>query len=154
MNDFLVIGGGIAGVSAGARLSHLGRVTVLEAEAGLGYHTSGRSAALFEESYGKPTTIALNKASKAYFQTANGGVLSPRGLLLVGRAEDADAFADGSGDNGDGPDQRRGGARDGADPEPRCGDAGRLSRRGMGHRHRPADPELRARGPRRTVARC
>ncbi|MGB5558048.1 MAG: FAD-binding oxidoreductase [Paracoccaceae bacterium] len=94
MNDFVVIGGGIAGVSAGARLSHLGRVVVLEAEAGLGYHTSGRSAALYEESYGKPTTIALNKASKAYFQTANGGVLSPRGLLLVGRAEDADAFAE------------------------------------------------------------
>ena len=63
MSDFLVIGGGIAGISAAARLSHLGRVTVLEAEQGLGYHTSGRSAALFEETYGKPTTVALNKKS-------------------------------------------------------------------------------------------
>ena len=56
MIDFLVIGGGIAGISVAARLSHLGSVIVLEAESGLGYHTSGRSAALFEESYGKPTT--------------------------------------------------------------------------------------------------
>lgn len=93
MIDFLVIGGGIAGISVAARLSHLGSVTVLEAEAGLGYHTSGRSAALFEESYGKPTTIALNKASKEYFQSADGGFLSPRGLLLVGRAQEAESFS-------------------------------------------------------------
>ncbi len=93
MSDFLVIGGGIAGISAAARLSHLGQVTLLEAEAGLGYHTSGRSAALFEESYGKPTTVALNRASKAYLQSANGGVLSPRGLLLLARAEEAESFA-------------------------------------------------------------
>jgi len=38
LNDFLVIGGGIAGISAAARLSRLGKVTVLEAESGLGYH--------------------------------------------------------------------------------------------------------------------
>ncbi len=94
MSDFLVIGGGIAGISAAARLSHLGRVTLLEAETGLGYHTSGRSAAMYEESYGKPSTIALNKASKDYLQTANGGVLSPRGLLLLARAEEAASFAD------------------------------------------------------------
>ena len=35
MTDFLIIGGGIAGISAAARLSHLGSVTVLEAEANL-----------------------------------------------------------------------------------------------------------------------
>ena len=92
MTDFVVIGGGIAGISAAARLSHLGHVTVLEAEAGLGYHTSGRSAAMFEETYGKPTTVALNRASREYFQTANGGVLSPRGLMLLGRKTDGDAF--------------------------------------------------------------
>ena len=43
MIDFLVVGGGIAGISTGARLSNLGHVVVLEAETGLGYHTSGRS---------------------------------------------------------------------------------------------------------------
>ncbi|SMY06002.1 NAD(P)/FAD-dependent oxidoreductase [Flavimaricola marinus] len=92
MIDFLVIGGGIAGVSAGARLSHLGKVTLLERESALGYHASGRSAALFEENYGKPSTIALNMASKAYHQTANGGVLSQRGLMLIGTAQTDEAF--------------------------------------------------------------
>jgi D-arginine dehydrogenase len=92
MTDILVIGGGIAGISAGARLSHLGRVTVLERESALGYHASGRSAALFEENYGKPSTIVLNRASKPYHQTANGGVLSPRGLMLIGTDATAEAF--------------------------------------------------------------
>ena len=59
MTDFLVIGGGIAGLSAGARLSALGNVTVLEREPALGYHASGRSAALYEETYGLPSTVAL-----------------------------------------------------------------------------------------------
>lgn len=93
MIDFLVIGGGIAGVSAGARLSHLGQVVLLEREAGLGYHASGRSAAMFEETYGLPSTIALNRASKPYHMGANGGVLSPRGLMIVGRADETDQFA-------------------------------------------------------------
>lgn len=93
MIDFLVIGGGIAGISAAARLSHLGVVAVLERETGLGYHASGRSAAMFEETYGKPSVIALNRASHAYHATANGGVLSPRGLMLLGSAETAEAFA-------------------------------------------------------------
>ncbi|MEM6306541.1 MAG: FAD-binding oxidoreductase [Pseudomonadota bacterium] len=92
MIDFLVIGGGIAGISAGARLAPLGKTIVIEGEDHLAYHSSGRSAALFEETYGKPTTVALNRASKAYHQTAHGGVLSPRGLLLVGRAGEEQAF--------------------------------------------------------------
>lgn len=93
IHDFLVIGGGIAGVSAGARLSHLGPVLLLEAEDGLAYHASGRSAALFEANYGHPVTVELNKASKDYHMHANGGVLSPRGLMFVAAATQADAFA-------------------------------------------------------------
>ena len=92
MMDFLVIGGGIAGVSAGARLAPHGRVTVLEAEGGLGYHTSGRSAAMFEERYGKPQIIALNEASRDHHQTADGGLLSPRGLMIVAGEDEADLF--------------------------------------------------------------
>ncbi|MEX5728305.1 D-arginine dehydrogenase [Rhodovulum iodosum] len=91
-NDFLVIGGGIAGVSVGARLSHLGRVALVEGEAGLGYHASGRSAALFDECLGAPQIVALNRASHAYHASANGGVLSDRGLMVVARAEDAALF--------------------------------------------------------------
>ncbi|GAA0298712.1 NAD(P)/FAD-dependent oxidoreductase [Rhodovulum strictum] len=90
-NDFIVIGGGIAGVSVGARLSDLGRVALVEAEAGLGYHASGRSAALFDMCLGAPPIVALNRASHDA-HAAMGG-LSERGLMVVGRAEDAAAFA-------------------------------------------------------------
>ncbi|WP_170788138.1 NAD(P)/FAD-dependent oxidoreductase [Ruegeria lacuscaerulensis] len=89
MIDFLVIGGGIAGLSAGARLSAHGRVVVLEAEDALGYHASGRSAALFEENYGPETVVALNRASANFLKTDKGGYLTPRGLMLVGRADQA-----------------------------------------------------------------
>ncbi|MDA9207631.1 FAD-binding oxidoreductase [Octadecabacter sp.] len=92
MIDFLVIGGGIAGTSVGARLSTLGQVVVLERESALAYHASGRSAAMFEESYGLAPTIALNKASRDYHFTANGGVTSPRGLMLVGTQNTAAEF--------------------------------------------------------------
>lgn len=91
MIDFLIIGGGIAGTSAAARLSELGSVTLLEREDALAYHASGRSAALFEENYGKPSTIALNGASHAFHVDAD--VLSPRGLLLIGTPESGAAFA-------------------------------------------------------------
>ncbi len=79
--DFLIIGGGMAGISVAARLSHLGGVAVFEPEDALGYHASGRSAAMFEETYGKPSTIALNRTSKAYHADANGGVLRARGCF-------------------------------------------------------------------------
>ena len=91
MIDFLIIGGGIAGISAAARLSTLGSVTLLEREDALAYHASGRSAALFEEHYGKPSTVALNRASRDFHRSAD--VLSPRGLLLVGNKAQADLFA-------------------------------------------------------------
>ena len=93
MNDFLVIGGGIAGISAAARLSRLGNVTVLEAESGLGFHASGRSAAMFVETYGSPSTVALNKASRDYLMSADGGVLSPRGMMVIGTADTDAEFA-------------------------------------------------------------
>ena len=87
--DFLIIGGGIAGISAAARLSELGQVIVLEAEEALAHHASGRSAALFEPRYGAPAVVGLSMASEAYFRSLP-GVLSPRGLLLrVGRDQHA-----------------------------------------------------------------
>ena len=92
MIDFLIIGGGIAGLSAGARLSTHGTVMVLEAEDALGYHASGRSAALFEESYGPPSVVALNKAGAAFLHTQNGGYLTPRGLMLVGAQDQSQLF--------------------------------------------------------------
>ncbi|WP_299745499.1 FAD-binding oxidoreductase [uncultured Tateyamaria sp.] len=88
MTDIIVIGGGIAGVSAAARLSDGAQVTLIEGESALGYHASGRSAALFEENYGAPSVVALNKASSAYQQP----YLSPRGFLLLGCDGEDDQF--------------------------------------------------------------
>lgn len=92
MSDFLVLGGGIAGLSAAARLSAHASVTLLEREPVTGYHASGRSAALIEENYGAPSVQALNRASMAYLKYHNDGVLSPRGLLILGQQGEGDAF--------------------------------------------------------------
>jgi len=90
MSDILVIGGGIAGISVAARLAPHAEVTLIEAEDALGYHASGRSAAVFEEHYGAPTVQTLSRAGRAYFEA--GGYLSPRGLMLLARAGEEAAF--------------------------------------------------------------
>lgn len=92
MIDFLVIGGGIAGLSTGARLSEHGTVTVLEAEDALGYHSSGRSAALFEQSYGPASVVALSRASAAFYE--DNPYLTPRGLMLIGAKDQQDQFCE------------------------------------------------------------
>ncbi|MFE3838309.1 NAD(P)/FAD-dependent oxidoreductase [Pseudogemmobacter sonorensis] len=89
--DFLIIGGGIAGISAAARLAPLGRVLVLEAEDSLAHHASGRSAALYEPHYGAPAVVELSMASGDFFRAA-GNVLSPRGLMLVAREDQKQDF--------------------------------------------------------------
>lgn len=91
-HDFLIIGGGIAGVSAAARLSHLGRVLVLEAEAHLAHHASGRSAALYEPNYGLKPVVELSLASGEHFRNGQ-GLLSPRGLMILGKPGEDAAFA-------------------------------------------------------------
>ncbi len=88
--DFLIIGGGIAGASAGHALSALGTVELWEAEEAPAYHASGRSAALFEERYGLAPVVALNRASRADHEAA--GWMSPRGLMLVGVEGEEDEF--------------------------------------------------------------
>ncbi|MFK7746455.1 MAG: NAD(P)/FAD-dependent oxidoreductase [Roseobacter sp.] len=95
MTDIIVIGGGMAGLSAAARLSADANVTLLEAEDSLGYHASGRSAALLEKNYGAASVQALNRASEAYLRDHDGGYLSPRGLMLLAHPnEDAGFVAD------------------------------------------------------------
>jgi D-arginine dehydrogenase len=90
--DFLIIGGGVAGVSAAARLSALGRVVLLEAEDQLAYHASGRSAAMYEPHYGAAPVVGLSLASGDYFR-AQKDVLSPRGQLNVAKADEMAALA-------------------------------------------------------------
>ena len=86
--DFLIIGGGIAGASVAYRLSPHGRVILLERESQPGYHSTGRSAAMFMESYGTPQVCALTRASRAFFENPPAGfadspVLSARGAMMV-----------------------------------------------------------------------
>ena len=86
--DFLIIGGGIAGASAGYWLAPHARVTLLEREAQPGYHSTGRSAALVRESYGTPQVRALTMASREFLEQPPEGfaphpVLSARGALMV-----------------------------------------------------------------------
>src|SRR5258707_2302894 len=90
--DFLVIGAGIAGASAAFELSKQGRVVLLEREDQPGYHTTGRSAALFTETYGNATIRALTRASRAFLTTPPEGfatdrLLAPRGVLTIAAAD-------------------------------------------------------------------
>ena len=64
--EFIVIGAGIAGASLAAHLAPRGRVLLLEAEDQPGYHTTGRSAALFSTIYGNAPVRALSRASRDF----------------------------------------------------------------------------------------
>jgi glycine/D-amino acid oxidase-like deaminating enzyme len=100
MSRVIIIGGGVAGISAAARLAPHADVTVLEGEDRLAYHASGRSAAMFLRHYGNATIKALNAASADHHHHADGGVLSPRGIMMVASAGHEDAFRADSADLG------------------------------------------------------
>ncbi|WP_428543454.1 NAD(P)/FAD-dependent oxidoreductase [Profundibacter sp.] len=88
--DILIIGGGIAGLSAAAALAPHASVTLLEAEDALGYHASGRSAAMFLKDYGNDVVRALNYASADHHESA--GILTPRGMMMFARPHERDDF--------------------------------------------------------------
>ena len=81
--DVLVIGGGMAGVSLAYELAADRRVVLLEMERTLSYHSTGRSAAMFLESYGGPAIRALTTSSRAFLEQR--AVLSPLPMLHIGR---------------------------------------------------------------------
>ena len=62
--DFIVVGAGIAGASLAYQLAPHARVALLERESQPGYHSTGRSAALFLETYGTPMIRALTYPSE------------------------------------------------------------------------------------------
>lgn len=95
--DVLVIGGGIAGASAAARLASHQSVAVLEREHLAGYHTTGRSAAFFTENYGNAVIRALTRASRAFFEDPVEPFEAPLlagngGALFIARADQEEVF--------------------------------------------------------------
>ena len=68
-SDILIIGGGIAGLSAAAALAGHAKVTVLEAEAQVGFHSSGRSATMLHYALGDRLVRALTLASRPFFDS-------------------------------------------------------------------------------------
>lgn len=88
--DVCIVGGGIAGVSVAASLSSSRHVVLVEREPTLAFHTTGRSAALYFESYGHASIRSLTKASRRYFEappvgTTDAPLLTPRGALTIAR---------------------------------------------------------------------
>ena len=78
MIDFVVVGGGIAGVSAAAFLAERASVVLVERERSLAYHTSGRSAAMLVENYGSAGARPMVKAARPFLESPpEGSVDSP-----------------------------------------------------------------------------
>ncbi|WP_026638711.1 NAD(P)/FAD-dependent oxidoreductase [Bordetella petrii] len=86
--DYLIIGAGMAGASLAYRLRDRGAVMVVERESQAGYHSSGRSAAMFMETYGTPAIRALTRASRRFFESPPDGfsdhpLLGDRGVVYI-----------------------------------------------------------------------
>ncbi|WP_428485383.1 NAD(P)/FAD-dependent oxidoreductase [Rhodopila sp.] len=71
--DIAVIGAGMAGATAAASLSAEKRVALIEAEEVAGYHTTGRSAAIWIQNYGPPDVRALTRLSRAFYENPPAG---------------------------------------------------------------------------------
>ncbi len=93
--DIAIVGAGIAGAAAACFITQAApgtRVLLLEREAQPGVHSTGRSAAMFEESYGPGPVRALTRASRAFLEQpptgfAEGPLLRPRGALFIAAAD-------------------------------------------------------------------
>ena len=95
--DVIVIGGGMAGVSVAAELAPKCKVALLEMESQPGYHTTGRSAAIFAPTYGPQPIRALTRASEAFFLSPPAGfcdhpLLTPRKIMMIARADQENAL--------------------------------------------------------------
>ncbi|MFO0124575.1 MAG: NAD(P)/FAD-dependent oxidoreductase [Betaproteobacteria bacterium] len=106
--DVIVLGAGMAGASVAAELAPQRRVLLLELEDQPGRHTTGRSAAMFFESYGNATVRGLTRASRAFLEQPPEGfadvpLMSPRAALFVAGPEAAPRLQDMLGSFQEGP---------------------------------------------------
>ncbi len=88
--DIIIVGGGIGGASLGAEIAGKRRTLIVEAEAQCGYHSTGRSAAFYLESYGGDEVAKLTLASREFLADppkdfCEHGFLRTRGDLHVSR---------------------------------------------------------------------
>lgn len=95
--DVIVIGGGMAGVTAAAHLAPERDVALLEAETALAQHTTGRSAAQYLENYGGDVNRRLTIGSRAFFEappdgTTDAPLLTTRPFLAIGGEADRPAL--------------------------------------------------------------
>lgn len=95
--DVAIIGGGIAGLSLAYFLAPHRSVVVIEREEGLGYHSTGRSAAEFVLRYNAPEVCALATISKTFFDNPPDGfadvaLLKQRGGIMIANAEKITRF--------------------------------------------------------------
>ncbi|QIG55479.1 FAD-binding oxidoreductase [Altererythrobacter sp. BO-6] len=84
--DIAIVGAGMAGASIAAEIGNAAHTVILEAEDMPGYHSTGRSAAFWEECYGGPEIVPLTLASGPYLREH--GFLKDRGALYLARAGD------------------------------------------------------------------
>lgn len=89
--DIAIIGGGIAGLSCAAYLAPRASVIVIEAEPTLGYHATGRSAAIHTECYGAELIRRLSLASRPYFVDRDEPLGTPLPVLFVAAHDNTDA---------------------------------------------------------------
>jgi D-arginine dehydrogenase len=102
--DIIIIGAGIAGVSAAAELAEDARVTVLEMEQQPGYHATGRSAAYFAAAYGKKVIQELTACSEAFLRHPPDGfteaeLFRPRDCMYFGREDQLETLLGMQADN-------------------------------------------------------
>ena len=96
--DVIVIGAGIAGVSAAAELAASARVIVLEREPQPGYHATGRSAAFFARGYGNAAARAFTLRSESFYRSPPPGftdapLFRPRPAIFFGRPDQEESLA-------------------------------------------------------------
>jgi len=96
-SDFVVVGGGIAGVAVAAALADNGSVILMERETQLAMHATGRSAAALLPSYGTPVVQALTRLSAVLMQRTEEEdqvrILRRRPLLRIASREQSNALA-------------------------------------------------------------